>query len=133
VFQATCAACHKLYAEGGDLGPDLTGSNRADLDYVLHNILDPNAEIPNAYRAARVELNDGRVLTGIVESPSGVVMSVQTPDARVAVPRADVKAIVQSDVSMMPEGLLAPLGDEDVRHLVAYLRSRWQVPLPPAR
>jgi putative membrane-bound dehydrogenase-like protein len=133
VFQATCAACHKLYADGGDLGPDLTGSNRADLDYLLHNILDPNAEIPNAYRAATVELNDGRVLTGIAEIQSGAAVSVQTPDERVTVPRADVKAIVQSDVSMMPEGLLAPLGDEDVRHLVAYLRSRWQVPLPAAR
>jgi hypothetical protein len=40
--------------------------------------------------------------------------------------------IVQSDVSMMPEGLLHPLSDDDVRSLIAYLRGARQVPLPAA-
>src|SRR5690606_156391 len=26
LFQKTCATCHKLYGEGGQIGPDLTGS-----------------------------------------------------------------------------------------------------------
>ncbi len=130
VYVNTCAACHKLFGEGGDIGPDITGSNRASLDYLLHNILNPNAEIPNAYRAATVELRDGRVIAGIANLQNPAVVTVQTTNEVVSVPRADVKAIVQSDVSMMPEGLLNPLGDDDVRHLIAYLRSTRQVPLP---
>jgi hypothetical protein len=51
---------------------------------------------------------------------------------RLSVAHSEIRSLVQSDVSMMPEGLLNPLSDEDVRDLVAYLRGAWQVPLPPA-
>ncbi len=56
LFTQTCGICHTLFGSGGKIGPDLTGSNRADLDYLLHNITDPNAEIPNAYRTTLMEL-----------------------------------------------------------------------------
>jgi putative membrane-bound dehydrogenase-like protein len=130
VFRDTCAACHKLFDEGGAIGPDITGANRTSLDYVLHNILEPNAEIPNAYRTATVELRNGRVLAGIVSAEDASVVVVQTPNERVPVPRADITSLVRSDVSMMPEGLLTPLNDADVRDLIAYLRGARQVPLP---
>ncbi len=41
VFAKTCQQCHTLFGVGAKIGPDLTGSNRADLDYVLTNVLDP--------------------------------------------------------------------------------------------
>lgn len=131
VFREACAACHRLFGDGGTIGPDITGSNRADLDYLLHNILDPNAEIPNVYRTAAVELNDGRVIAGLANLQGASVVALQTPDELITVPRSDVRSIVQSDVSMMPEGLLNPLSDEDVRNLIAYLRGPRQVALPP--
>jgi putative heme-binding domain-containing protein len=131
VFVDSCGACHRLFGEGGEIGPDITGSNRANLDYLLHNILSPNAEIPNAYRTATVELHDGRVMAGIANVQNPGVVTVQTANELVSVPRSDIKSLVQSDVSMMPEGLLNPLSDEDVRNLIAYLRGARQVPLPP--
>ncbi|HEX4646075.1 MAG TPA: c-type cytochrome, partial [Verrucomicrobiae bacterium] len=54
VFARTCAQCHTLFGTGGKVGPDLTGSNRGDLDYILENIVDPNAVIPNDYRASNL-------------------------------------------------------------------------------
>jgi putative heme-binding domain-containing protein len=131
VFVESCGACHKLFGEGGGIGPDITGANRADLDYLLHNILSPNAEIPNAYRTTTVELRDGRIVAGIANTQNPGVVTVQTANELVSVPRADIRSLVQSDVSMMPEGLLNPLNDEDVRSLIAYLRGARQVPLPP--
>ncbi len=130
VFNRVCAACHVLFGEGGTIGPDITGSNRTNLNYLLHNIIEPNAEIPNAYRAATVQLRDGRVLAGVIEAQSDKVVTVVTTNETVTVPRADVVSIVQSDVSMMPEGLLEPLTDQEVRDLVAYLRGSRQVALP---
>lgn len=130
VYQDVCAACHKLFGDGGEIGPDITGSNRASLDYLLHNILDPNAEIPNAYRTATVALHDGRVIAGIANVQNPTVVTVQTPNELVTVPRTDIGSLVQSDVSMMPEGLLQQLSDDDVRSLIAYLRGARQVPLP---
>jgi hypothetical protein len=46
------------------------------------------------------------------------------------VPRAEVKSLKESQLSMMPEGLLMPLNDQEVRDLLYYLRSAAQAPLP---
>ena len=50
VFQRTCGSCHKMYGKGGNIGPDLTGSNRASLDYLLFNVLNPSGEIQDDYK-----------------------------------------------------------------------------------
>ncbi|MBL8265559.1 MAG: c-type cytochrome [Steroidobacter sp.] len=123
VFMRTCGACHKLFDEGGSIGPDITGSNRRDVDYLLHNILDPNSEIPNTYRMATVTLRDGRVLAGFANTQDPQVVVVTTPSEIVRVGRDEIASLVQSDVSMMPEGLLTPLTDSEVRDLFRYLRS----------
>ena len=123
-------ACHTLFGEGGKIGPDITGSNRADLNYLLHNILDPNAEIPNAYRTAMIELKDGRVLAGVANQQDPKVVTVTTPNETLTLPRDEIKALTMAETSMMPEGLLAPWSDGEVRDLIAYLRSPAQVPLP---
>ena len=68
VFQRTCAPCHKLYGEGGTIGPDLTGSNRANLEYLLANVLDPNGEVQEAYSMVVVTTGDGRTYSGTVAS-----------------------------------------------------------------
>src|SRR6185295_5409084 len=78
VFSRTCQQCHTLFGEGGKVGPDLTGSNRADLNYILENIVDPNAVIPNDYRASTIEMNDGRVLTAIVKKQDETAVTVVT-------------------------------------------------------
>jgi putative membrane-bound dehydrogenase-like protein len=130
LYTQTCAACHTLFGEGGKIGPDITGSNRADIDYLLHNIVDPNAEIPNAYRTAMVELKDGRVLAGVANQQDLKVVTVTTPNETLTLPRSEIKALTMAETSMMPEGLLAPWSDAEVRDLIAYLRSPAQVPLP---
>jgi len=132
IFNQTCGLCHTLFGSGGKIGPDLTGSNRADLEYLIHNIIDPNAEIPNAYRTTMIELKDGRVLAGIANQQDPKVVSIVTPNETLSFPRSEIKSLEQSEISMMPEGLLTPWSDHDVRDLVSYLRSPAQVELPPA-
>ena len=50
LFQQTCASCHVLFGQGGQVGPELTGSQRMNLDYLLENILDPSALVPREYQ-----------------------------------------------------------------------------------
>jgi putative membrane-bound dehydrogenase-like protein len=123
LFTRTCSQCHTLFGSGGKIGPDLTGSNRTDLDYLLHNILDPNAEIPNAYRTTVLDLNDGRTITGIVLQEDAKTVSVITANESLTISRTDLESMKQSELSMMPEGLLAGLSDDDIRDLVAYIRG----------
>jgi len=129
VFSKVCQQCHTLYGVGGKIGPDLTGSNRADLDYVLHNALDPNAEIPHDYRTSTLDTKDDRVITGIVTRQDSQSVTVVTANETLTIPRGDILTLRQSELSMMPEGLLTPLKDQEVRDLVAYLRTPGQVPL----
>eukprot|EP00456_Euglypha_rotunda_P060451 TRINITY_DN505_c0_g1_i2.p1 TRINITY_DN505_c0_g1~~TRINITY_DN505_c0_g1_i2.p1 ORF type:complete len:1048 (+),score=262.70 TRINITY_DN505_c0_g1_i2:9147-12290(+) len=130
VFNKVCASCHRLYGHGGQIGPDLTGSGRQNLDYVLINLIDPSAAVGADYRMAVVVLEDGRVLNGIIASKTDKVLTLQTAKERLTLELSDIDEIQMSSQSLMPDGLLQPLTEEQTRDLVAYLMSPTQVPLP---
>ena len=130
VFERVCAQCHTLFDAGGKVGPDLTGSNRGDLDYILQNMVDPNAIIPNDYRASTIETKDGRSITGIVKQQDDKSVTLATQNETLVLSRNEITSLQQSDLSMMPEGLLVPLTDQEVRDLIYYLGRPGQVPLP---
>lgn len=129
LFEQTCATCHTLYDEGGSMGPDLTGSGRAELDYILSNLIDPNAVIDSAYRLTTLDLVDGRVLSGFMEQLGDRSMVFRTLLGSIKLPMSDVESIQTSSLSMMPEGMLDVFEDEQVRDLLLYLRSKDQVPM----
>jgi putative heme-binding domain-containing protein len=130
VYSRTCQQCHVLFGEGGKVGPDITGSNRGDLDYILHNAVDPNGVIPNDYRTSNIETKDERSITGIVTKQDDNAITVVTANETLVIPRNELKSLSQTELSMMPEGLLQAITEEEVRDLLAYLRSPTQVPLP---
>ncbi len=130
LYQRTCAQCHKLYGEGGEIGPDITGSNRNNLDYLLTNMLDPNAEIPNDYRTTILRTRDNRILVGVVRRSEGQSVTMATPAEVVTVAKSDVASIEQQNFSMMPEGLVLAFKQDELRDLIDYLRGTSQVPLP---
>ena len=132
VFRASCVSCHRLFDEGNDLGPELTGSDRANADYILENVLDPSASVGRDYKVTTVALKDGRVLSGLLQDDGGKTLAVRTTNERVIVDRGDVEEVRPSDRSMMPEGLFEKLGDAEVRDLLAYLAAKAQVPAAPS-
>lgn len=129
VFARTCQQCHTLFGEGGKVGPDITGSSRADLDYILQNVVDPNAVIPNDYRTSNIETKDDRSITGVVTKEDNTALTVVTANETLVIPRNELKSVMQTELSMMPEGLLQAISENEVRDLLAYLRSPAQVPL----
>ena len=129
LFAKTCQQCHTLFGAGGKVGPELTGSNRADLDYLLSNILDPSAVVGKDYLTSIVETKKGRVLTGILREQTKNAVTLVMANETVIVPRAEIDSIKSSNLSMMPDDLLKPFADGEVRALVAYLSSPRQVPL----
>jgi putative membrane-bound dehydrogenase-like protein len=130
VFAKTCQQCHKLFGEGGAIGPDLTGSNRGDIDYLLSNIIDPSAEVGRDFRMSVVRTADSRVITGIVTERTAARLVIQTATDKQIVAADDVESVKDSPLSIMPEGQLDALTREQVRDLIAYLGSKQQVPLP---
>lgn len=130
VFQKTCASCHKLFDAGKRIGPELTGSQRRNLDYVLANLLDPNAVISRDYRMSVIVTDSGRVVTGIIKAETAQTLTVQTANDLVLIPKDEIEARKRSPVSMMPDGMLQKMKPEEVRDLVRYLASDAQVALP---
>jgi putative heme-binding domain-containing protein len=127
LFDTTCASCHVLFGEGGKVGPDITGSNRADLDYILENVVDPSAVLGKDYRMSVIVTVDGRVVSGIVQQETDSALTVRTINDTVIVPKDDIEEINVSDLSLMPEKLLEPFNEQQIRDLVAYLASPTQV------
>lgn len=130
VFAKTCASCHALFGEGGKIGPELTGSQRAKPEYILHKVLDPNAVVAKDYQVTRIVLTSGRTVMGIVKQETAKVLQVQTPTEAVRILKSDIEQREQQNTSMMPEGMLAPLKETEVRDLLAYLAGEGQVALP---
>jgi putative membrane-bound dehydrogenase-like protein len=129
IYTRNCQQCHMLFGQGRQVGPDLTGSNRTDLEYLLQAIVDPNAVMPNDYRASNLETLDGRVLTGIVQSEDDRSVTLLTADEAIVIPRDEILDLQESALSMMPEGLLDHLKDQELRDLLYYLTRPGQAPL----
>ncbi len=129
VFAKTCMKCHILYGAGNKIGPDLTGSNRSNIDYLLSNIVDPSAVMAKEYRATIIATKNGRVVTGLVKEEDNRSVTIQTSDNLVIVPKNEIDERVESDKSMMPDDQLKPFTEHQIRSLVAYLRGKQQTPL----
>lgn len=125
VFRQTCHACHQLYGEGGMVGPDLTGANRTDVDYLLGNILTPSAIIQDDYKMTMVFTEDGQVYSGVVagEDDGQVTLRTANVEAPIKIPKSQITDREVTELSMMPEGLLEGLSDEELADLFAYLGS----------
>ncbi|MEM9017877.1 MAG: hypothetical protein AAGC68_12760, partial [Verrucomicrobiota bacterium] len=130
LYAAICGSCHLLYGEGGKVGPDLTGSGRSDLGYLLENIIDPGAVVSADYQMSIVTLRDGRLLTGVVSTENEKTVALRQLTGEVTVEKAEIEKRELSPVSMMPEGLLQAFETEQVRDLIAYLKHPVQVLLP---
>lgn len=129
LFTKTCSACHTLFGEGAKVGPDITGSNRANLDYLLTNIVDPSAVLGKDYRMTILATTDGRVVSGLIQKETDSAITLRTINDTVVVPKSDIEEQQLSTQSLMPERLLDSLKAEEVRDLIAYLGSPTQVAL----
>ena len=125
----TCAQCHVLFDAGGRVGPNLTGSQRASLDYIFENVLDPSAVVAKEYLMTVVRTKDGRVINGIIQKETAAALTLRTPTEDLVIPREEIDRQVTSNQSMMPEGLLEGLAPNDARDLIGYLRLNGQAPL----
>ncbi|MCE9563645.1 MAG: c-type cytochrome [Planctomycetes bacterium] len=130
LFTKHCGACHKMFGEGQAVGPELTGSQRSNLDYVLENVLDPSAVVPREFQMVNFATKDERVISGIVLRETKDAITIRTTNDTVVLPTGDIATRKQTNVSIMPDGLFEQMKPDEVRDLIAYLRAKEQVPLP---
>ncbi len=124
VFQSTCGSCHKMYGKGGNIGPDLTGSNRANTDYLLFNVLNPSGEIQEDYKLMVITTRDGRTYSGNLasETERQVTMRIVGQEA-IKINKSDIQSRETMPTSLMPIGLFDNLQEKEVLDLVKYMKT----------
>jgi putative heme-binding domain-containing protein len=118
-----------LFDAGNKTGPELTGSDRRNLSYLLENVIDPSAVVGKQYLTTVVSMKDGRVLAGVIKAQDPNAVTLATEIETLVLPRPQIARLKTTDLSMMPEGLLAGLSDAEIRGLVEYFKSPKQVPI----
>jgi putative heme-binding domain-containing protein len=124
VFAARCAACHVLFREGRQVGPDLTPYERRNLDFLLVSTVDPSAAIREEFVNVRIDTADDQTFVGLVaeRGPDSVTL-IDSAQQRTVVPKRDIKDERAMTLSVMPERLLDGLTDRELRDLFAYLQK----------
>lgn len=124
LYQQHCGKCHTLFGEGGQVGPDLTSFQRDDLQRMLLNIVNPSIEIREGFENYVLLADDGRVVNGFLADQDGQVVVLRGVDGQNLIFRRDeIEDLRAIPRSVMPEGALQSLTEQQIRDLIAYLRS----------
>jgi putative heme-binding domain-containing protein len=124
LYTQRCAACHVLFDEGGQIGPDLTGYERNNPDFWLVAVLDPSVEIREGFGAYTAKLKDGQTLMGmLVQQDAGNVVLKDMAGTKHTARTGEIDKLEALPQSLMPEGLLGGLDDAALRDLFAYLQK----------
>ncbi|MEO1525842.1 MAG: PVC-type heme-binding CxxCH protein [Planctomycetota bacterium] len=121
-FNKICGTCHKLFGEGQTIGPPLDGYERGNLKFWLNAIIEPSLEIREGYQTYAALTTDGQVITGVVTDQNPNSVTLKTADRKVVIPRVNLDDFRAVKTSLMPEGLIDPLTDDQLKDLFAYLR-----------
>jgi putative heme-binding domain-containing protein len=124
VFKNSCMICHQVRGEGIAIGPDLSGAGAMGTESLLRNILTPNAQLESGYYRHDITLKDGSFVSGFLASQSGTTLVLRQigADER-AIPKDQVKDHIVSKRTLMPEGLIDGLSDQQVADFFAYLMT----------
>jgi putative membrane-bound dehydrogenase-like protein len=123
--QVACAACHRIGAEGGTIGPDLTklGAIRAGRD-ILEAVLVPSASIAQGYDPYMLITDTGKTLHGLISRQTAELVVVRDASgAELHLRKDKVQELRRTGVSLMPEGLERALSRDDLRDLLAFLQG----------
>ena len=130
LFSNLCGNCHKLHQTGASIAPDLTGYERDNLDYLITSIIYPSIAVREEYELSNVtlagpdEFSPGITYSGFIQSENQ--SAVQLKDLAGVIHDIPVRNILsrsRSRTSIMPQGLLNSLSDNEIRDLFSWLQS----------
>lgn len=125
---STCKACHSMQGEGGAVGPDLTQlGTRFSAKDMLEAIVDPNKTVSDQYAATQFTLRNGNSIVGRLVNEDKLAYYVSqnpySPETLEKVLKKNVVSTKISNVSIMFQGLINALNEDEFKDLMAYLMS----------
>lgn len=125
MFTKHCATCHTLFDEGGKTGPNLTGYERDNIDFLLLSVVDPSAAIREEFTQFQIVTTSGLTLTGLIDKQDDRTVSIRGANNQTTLlNRDEVEVLKAMDTSIMPDGLVEKLSDAELADLFAYVMTR---------
>ena len=131
LFEKNCAACHQIANQGAKIGPQLDGVGLRGVERLLEDVIDPNRNVDQAFRASTLLLKNGQLVSGLVLREEGeviVLADAQGKEQRIS--KKDVEERTVSPLSPMPANLVDQIPEGEFYHLLAYLLNQ---KTPPAK
>ena len=122
-FKKLCANCHLPDDPSTRLAPRLQGTSSKGIDYLVENVMDPNAVIGKDFQARIILTEEGRVVTGLVLTETDSAITISTGTSTETVAKDEIEQMSVSENSFMPEGLLQPLTDREKLELLKYIMT----------
>ena len=119
-----CVKCHAATATDQGAGaPSLAeAGKRFTIAHLVESVLLPSKQVAPQFRSTTLELDDGRVLRGLIVSESAEKLSILQNDAtKVDVPAKQIVARQLEELSAMPVGLVKT--PAELADVIAYLLS----------
>ncbi len=122
VFAKSCAACHQVAGKGPLIGPQLDGIGNRGLERLLEDIFDPNRNVDVAFRTTTLQLESGKVVTGLVRGErGGLLVLADEKGQELTVPKAEIEQQAKANLSLMPENIATTIMEDEFHDLMAYL------------
>ena len=124
VFKRVCSTCHRLEGVGYDLGLPLMNIHTRGTEGILLHLLDPNREVTPEYFNYVVVTVDGLTVTGMIgdETANSITLARAEGESDTVL-RTDVDEMLNTGLSIMPEGLEEQITKQEMADLIGYLMS----------
>jgi putative membrane-bound dehydrogenase-like protein len=120
-----CYKCHRIDGRGQDVGPDLSDIGNTDRRHILESILQPSNTVAPHYVAWHLETADGKVRNGmLLHTQLDEYTYLDAKGDRFKLKTGDLVEQRPLTVSIMPDGLVDRMTDQEARDLLAYLQAR---------
>lgn len=123
VFTRVCSQCHQLHGKGYEVGPNITGNGRGNIQQLVSNVMDPSLVIGEAFQARTILTVDGEVVTGLLAGESDRYLTIKLQGGKsVELDKdEDIELLKISEKSLMPEGIEEQINEQETLDLFAFL------------
>ena len=124
LFLKKCSICHKVGDQGHLVAPEIVSVVNKSPNDLLIAILDPNREAQPNFTQYTVITKAGKVFTGMIAEETGASLTLRRAEGKQdVIRRADIAELVSSGKSLMPEGFEKDLSPEQIRDIIAFVKS----------
>lgn len=123
VFTRVCSQCHEMHGIGLEVGPNIVGNGRGNLQQLVSNVLDPSLVIGEAFQAMTILTADGEVVSGLIAAENEQYLKLKLQGGKIVEfnKRDDIEQMKTSAKSLMPEGVESQMTQQEMLDLFAYL------------